>query len=59
VLLQEYRHPRPHANEPAGAAAAFAAGDSYTGVEMLIASPFDDYVFGSATRGMRRPLGRQ
>jgi len=44
---------------PRAAAAAFAAGDSYTGVEMLIASPFDDYVFGSANRRQRRPLGGQ
>ena len=51
VLLQDTDTHGPHANEPAGGSGGFAAGDSYTGVEMLIASPFDDYVFGSATGG--------
>ena len=41
----------PHALEPAGGSGGFAAGDTYTGVEMLIASPFDDYVFGGAAGG--------
>jgi hypothetical protein len=51
VLLQDTDTHGPHALEPAGGSGGFAAGDTYTGVEMLIASPFDDYVFGGAAGG--------
>ena len=51
ILLQDVDTHGPHANEPAGGSGGFAAGDSYTGIEMLIASPFDDYVFGAAAGG--------
>jgi Ca2+-binding RTX toxin-like protein len=51
VLLQDTDSHGPHANEPAGASGGFAAGDSYAGIEILIASPFDDYVFGGAAGG--------
>ena len=51
VLLQDTDANGPHANEPAGGSGGFAAGDSYTSIEMLIASPFDDYVFGGAAGG--------
>lgn len=51
VLLQDTDTHGPHANEPAGGSGGYAAGDSYTGIETLIASPFDDYVFGAAVGG--------
>ena len=51
VLLQDTDTHGPHANEPAGGSGGFATGDSYTGVEVLIVSPFDDYVFGGAAGG--------
>jgi hypothetical protein len=57
VLLQDTDTHGPHANEPAGGSGGFAAGDSYTGVETLIASQFDDYVFGGATSGSVYLLG--
>jgi hemolysin type calcium-binding protein len=51
VLLQDTDTHGPHALEPAGGSGGFAAGDTYTSVEILIASPFDDYVFGGAAGG--------
>jgi hypothetical protein len=51
VLLQDTDTHGPHANEPAGGSGGYAAGDSYAGIETLIASPFDDYVFGAASGG--------
>ncbi|MGH6961605.1 MAG: hypothetical protein ACREE7_14075, partial [Dongiaceae bacterium] len=51
ILLQDTDTNGPHANEPAGGSGGFAAGDSYTGIEVLITSPFDDYVFGGAAGG--------
>jgi hypothetical protein len=51
VLLQDTDTHGPHASELAGGSGGYAAGDSYTGIETLIASPFDDYVFGSASGG--------
>ncbi len=52
ILLQDVDTHGPHANEPAGGSGGFATGDSYTGVEVLIVSPFDDYVFGGAAGGI-------
>lgn len=51
VLLQDTDTHGPHANEPAGGSGGLAEGDSYTSIETLIASPFDDYVFGGAAGG--------
>ncbi len=51
ILLQDTDTNGPHANEPAGGSGGFTAGDSYTGIEVLITSPFDDYVFGGAAGG--------
>lgn len=51
VLLQDTDTHGPHANQPAGGSGGYATGDSYVGIETLIASPFDDYVFGGAAGG--------
>jgi len=51
VLLQNTDVHGPHANEPAGGTGGLAAGDGYIGIENVIASQFDDYVFGSVTGG--------
>jgi Ca2+-binding RTX toxin-like protein len=51
ILLQDTDTHGPHANEPAGGSGGFAAGDTYASIEMLVASPFDDYVFGGAAGG--------
>jgi hemolysin type calcium-binding protein len=51
VLLQDTDTHGPHANELAGGTGGLAEGDSYTSTETLIASPFDDYVFGGAAGG--------
>jgi len=48
VLLQDTDTHGPHANEPAGGTGGLAEGDSYTSIETLVASQFDDYVFGGA-----------
>ncbi len=48
VLLQNTDSHGPHANEPAGGSGGFAQGDSYVGIEAVIASDFADYVFGGA-----------
>jgi hypothetical protein len=57
VLLQDTDTHGPHANEPAGSSGGLATGDSYTGIETLIASQFDDYVFGGAAGGSVYLLG--
>lgn len=46
VLLQNTDSHGPHANEPAGGTGGLAQGDSYAGIEVVIASEFADYVFG-------------
>jgi hypothetical protein len=46
VLLQNTDSHGPHANEPAGGTGNLAQGDSYVGIETVIASEFADYVFG-------------
>jgi len=51
VLLQDTDTHGPHANESAGGSGGLAAGDSYAGIEVLVTSPFDDYVFGGAAGG--------
>jgi len=57
VLLQDVDTHGPHANEPAGGTGGLAEGDSYTGIETLVASQFDDYVFGGAAGGTVYLLG--
>jgi Ca2+-binding RTX toxin-like protein len=51
VLLQDTDTHGTHANEPAGGTGGFAEGDTYVSIETLIASPFDDYVFGGPSGG--------
>jgi Ca2+-binding RTX toxin-like protein len=48
VLLQNTDTHGPHANEPAGGTGGLAEGDSYAGIEVVIASEVADYVFGGA-----------
>ena len=48
VLLQDTDTHGPHANEPAGGTGGLAEGDSYAGIEVVVASEFADYVFGGA-----------
>lgn len=57
VLLQDTDIHGPHANEPAGGTGGLAEGDSYTGIENVIAGEFDDYVFGGASGGTVLLLG--
>lgn len=57
VLLQDSDIHGPHAGEPAGGTGGLAEGDSYAGVENVIASDFDDYVFGGADGGIVLLLG--
>jgi hypothetical protein len=57
VLLQDTDTHGPHANETAGGTGGLAQGDSYTSIETLITSPFDDYVFGGAAGGTVYLLG--
>lgn len=57
VLLQNTDNHGPHANEPAGGTGGLAEGDGYTDIENVIASEFDDYVFGGASGGTVLLLG--
>lgn len=57
VLLQNTDIHGPYAGEPAGGTGGLAEGDNYTSIENVIASQFDDYVFGGAVGGTVFLLG--